>query len=123
MRAPSQKTAQVIVIIIVVAVVVIILVVAIVVLVAVIVVVIIIGVPSSDPKLLGVNSMVHITTHGCSAQLHPQLLDVRQMDASQVLLPRNALRHMQATCVHTQACAHMQAHVLTCVNCKRTARR
>ena len=37
--------------------------------------------------------------------------------------PRNASRHMQATCVHTQACTHMQAHVLTCVNCKRTARR
>ena len=26
--------------------------------------------------------------------------------------------YMQATCVHTQACTHMQAHVLTCVNCK-----
>ena len=37
--------------------------------------------------------------------------------------PGNTSRHMQATCVHTQACAHMQAHVLTCVNCKRTARR
>ena len=37
--------------------------------------------------------------------------------------PGNASRHMQATCVHTQACTHMQAHVLTCVNCKRTARR
>ena len=36
--------------------------------------------------------------------------------------PGNASRHMQATCVHTQACTHMQAHVLTCVNCKRTAR-
>ena len=67
--------------------------------------------------------MVHITTHGCSAQLHPQLVDVRQMDASQVLLPENASRHMQATCVHTRARTHMQAHVLTCVNCKRTARR
>ena len=37
--------------------------------------------------------------------------------------PRHASRHMKATCVHTQACTHMQAHVLTCVNCKRTARR
>ena len=37
--------------------------------------------------------------------------------------PGNASRHMQATCVHTQACTHMQAHELTCVNCKRTARR
>ena len=37
--------------------------------------------------------------------------------------PINASRNTQATCVHTQACAHMQAHVLTCVNCKRTARR
>ena len=37
--------------------------------------------------------------------------------------PGNASRHMQATCVRTQACTHMQAHVLTCVNCKRTARR
>ena len=61
--SPSQKTAQVIVIIIAVAIVVIIIVVAIVVLVAVIVVVIIV-VPSSDPKLLDVNSMVHITSMG-----------------------------------------------------------
>ena len=30
---------------------------------------------------------------------------------------------MQATCVHTQACTHMQAHVRTCVNCTRTARK
>ena len=82
--------------------------------------------------------MVHITTHGCSAQLHPQLLDVRQIGASQVLLPRKCINtHAGNMCshagmhTHAGACAHMRqlqthragkkahVHYFICIHCTR----
>ena len=81
--------------------------------------------------------MVHITKHGCSAQLHPQLVDAREMDASQVLLSRKYIKtHAGTMCslagmhTHAGARAHMrqlQTHraetntcsSLICIHCAR----
>jgi hypothetical protein len=83
--------------------------------------------------------MVHITTHGCSTQLHPQLLNVRQMDASQALLPKKYIKtHAGNMCSHAGmqkknagACAHMRqlqthraekqthVHYFICIHCTR----